>query len=96
MMSEEYYTMDEPTQEEKDEAVAEFASLMKWACSLSDRQKSFLMDGGWYNNAMKGYLIAAARNADFTEQQISDLLRGLSLAFSEHDKREAEQIYLKG
>ena len=94
-MSEEYI-MEVPTQEETERAMAKFAEQMKWANSLTAEQKDFLMDGGWYNNTVKGYLIAAARNADFNEKQISDLLRGLSQAFSDYNKVEAEQIYLKG
>lgn len=71
-----------------------FESLMEWAHSLSKQQIDFLCDGGWYNNAINGYLIAAARNIDMDEDQISNLLQGLYSAFDNLDKQDAEKLYL--
>lgn len=70
-----------------------FEELMSWASSLPKENINFLCDGGWYNNTIKGYLIASARNANFNEKQIKELLIGLKLAFSDYSKSEAEQIY---
>lgn len=81
-----------PTTEQEEQWKKEFAAMMKWANSLSEEQKDFFCDGGWYNNAIRGYLIAAARHADFTEKQIKELLGGLKWAFSEKSKRDAEKI----
>lgn len=81
-----------PTEEQKEQWKKEFAAMMQWANSLTEEQKAFLCDGGWYNNAIRGYLIAAAQYADFTEEQIKELLGGLRWAFSEKNKRDAEEI----
>lgn len=81
-----------PTAEEVEQARREFRELMQWANSLTDRQKEFLCNGGWYNNTIRGYLIAAAQYADFTDEQIKKLLGGLRWAFSEKNKRDAEEI----
>lgn len=81
-----------PTPEQEEEWRKDFAEKMKWANSLTDEQKDFLCDGGWYNNAIRGYVIAAARNADFSDDQIKELLGGLRWALSEKNKRDAEKI----
>ena len=81
-----------PTEEEMEQAKSEFRELMKWSKSLSDKQIDFLCNGGWYNNAIRGYLIASCRNAEFTDKQTKALLVGLNLALSEKNKAEAEKI----
>lgn len=81
-----------PTEGQKEQWKKEFAAMMQWANSLTEEQKAFLCDGGWYNNAIRGYLIAAAQYADFNEEQIKELLGGLRWAFSEKNKRDAEEI----
>ena len=70
----------------------EHEELMNWANSLSDKQLDFLCDGGWYNNTIRGYLISAAQNAEFSNEQIKELLNGLRLAFSLKNKEDAEKI----
>lgn len=82
----------EPTEEQKEEWRRDFEIMIQWANSLTKEQKAFLCDGGWYNNAIRGYLIAAARYADFTDEQIKELLGGLRWAFSEKNKADAEEI----
>ncbi len=89
-MSEEWIQL--PTEEQKEEWRRDFAEKMQWANSLTEEQKAFLCDGGWYNNAIRGYLIAAAQYADFSDEQIKKLLGGLRWAFSEKNKRDAEEI----
>ncbi|MBR4199963.1 MAG: ParB N-terminal domain-containing protein [Oscillospiraceae bacterium] len=67
--------------------------LLCWAQSLTQEQIDFLFNGGWYNNTLKGYVIAAAKDADFTDKQIEDLLTGVRFALSEKDKADAEKLY---
>ena len=81
-----------PTEEEKEQARAEFRELMKWSKSLSDKQIDFLCNGGWYNNAIRGYLIASCRNAKLSDEQTKEVLVGLNWALSEKNKAEAEKI----
>lgn len=70
------------------------AKLTKWAQGLSQEQLQFLLDGGWYNNTIKGYLLFSAEIADFTTEQQNMLLGGLRLALDRYDKKEAEHKYL--
>lgn len=84
-----------PTEEERQQHIKEHNELLKWALSLEKEKINFLMDGTFYNTAIKGYLIAAARNAKFNDEQIKDLLTGLSWAFDDIGKEEAEEIYNK-
>ena len=80
------------TEEEIEQIKANYVKNMKWAYSLSVEQKNFLMDGGWYNDAMRGYIIAAAQNADFSHEEIKRLLNGLRCALSDKNKEEAEKV----
>lgn len=82
------------TDEELESVAEKQGKLLRWAQSLSQEQINFLCDGGWYNNAIKGYLMSAAKAADFSGEQIKELLSGLDLAFDEIDKIKAEKIYM--
>lgn len=81
-----------PSEEEREQAKREFKELMHWSRTLSQAQIDFLCNSGYYNNTMRGYLIAAAQNAGFTPEQTKELLCGLSWALSDKDKAEADQI----
>lgn len=82
-----------PSEEETRELWKKQDELLKWAQSLTKEQIDFLCDGGWYNGTIKGYLIAAAREADFTDKQVNELLGGLRWAFSKKNKADADKIY---
>ena len=85
----------EPLSAEADKTPkANHKEMIKWADSLTQDQIDYLCNGGWYNNTMKGYLIAAAQEAGLSKQQIRDLLNGLRMALSEKDKSDAEKLYL--
>ena len=77
------------------EGVRKTVDLMNWAASLDKDQINYLCDGGWYNNTIKGYLIAAAQEADFSDEQIDELLNGMRMALSKNNKEAAEELYLK-
>ena len=68
--------------------------LIKWVKSVSQEQINYLLNGGWYNNAIKGYLMLAAEEASFTQEQINSLLGGMMKALSNYDKAAAENKYL--
>lgn len=82
-----------PTREEMQQQAEKEKELFKWAFSLDKEKINFLMNGTFYNTAVKGYLIAAAQNANFTHEQIQSLLDGLANAFDDIGKEEAEEIY---
>ena len=94
-MNNEQDTIIIPSEVEREKSWKRFITLYKWARSLSNEKVDFLCNAGWYNNTIYGYLIAAARMSEFSDEQISVLLRGLKHAFSEIDKSTAEKIYIK-
>ena len=95
--------ISDPVEEQK--AIEKHKSLLQWALSLTDEQKDFLFNAGFYNDTVKGYLIAAAINARSLEPdeekdkafltygQIKTLLSGLEWAFSEKNKAAADELY---
>lgn len=82
----------ETSTEEKIKAAKEFSECMAWAQSLTEKQIAFLCDGGWYNNTIEGYLILAAQEAGFTNEQIRTLKRGLKSALDWHSKADADKV----
>ena len=84
-----------PSDEEVRAAAEKQNELIQWAQSLTQEQINFLFDGGWYNRAIKGYLIAAAENADLSDEQVIDLKNGLSTALDTYNKKNAEELYMK-
>ena len=84
-----------PDKESVRDAIEEYKQLLSWAQGLSEKQLNFLCDGGWYNDTIKGYLISAATNAGFSEEQIRELLRGLRYSLDEKTKEDAEGVYMR-
>lgn len=68
-------------------------TLYKWANSLTEIQRDYLFNGGWYNHTVRSYLVAAALEADFTREQTKELLNGLRFAFSTKDKSDVEKLF---
>lgn len=83
-----------PSAEELEAAAENFEKLLRWAQSLSQEQIDFLLDNGWYQNAMKGYLLIAAEEAALTKEQKKSLLIGMVEAISNYNKSEAEKKYI--
>lgn len=54
-----------------------------------------IMDSGMYNDVIKGYLIEAMRNVDFSRQDIERALDGLRWAFDELCACDAFENYRK-
>lgn len=76
-------------QEQREHAIA----MMNWAQSLTKEQIDYICNGGWYNNAMRGYLITVARHCEMTREQINEMLQELSYVLDEMGKDSAEKIY---
>lgn len=83
-----------PSDEEERAAAEKFEKLLRWAQTVSQEQLDFLLDGGWYNSAMKGYLLIAAEEASLTKEQKKSLLVEFGDALSNYNKVEAEKKYL--
>lgn len=52
-----------------------------------------IMDSGMYNDAIKGYLIEAMRNVDFSREDIDKVLQGLRWALDELTASDAVDNY---
>lgn len=91
--SNEYISDELPSDDEIKTAAEKQAQLTKWAQNVTKEQLQFLLDGGWYNNAIKGYLLLAAEEADFSTEQKNMLMGGIRMALSKYDKDDAEKVY---
>ena len=91
--SNEYISDELPSDDEIKEAAEKQAQLTKWAQNVTKEQLQFLLDGGWYNNAIKGYILLAAEEANFTNEQKNMLMGGIRIALSKYDKDDAEKEY---
>ena len=69
--------------------------LMSAAVSIPKEVRYKLCDMGYYNDAMKGYLIAGMRSAGFTEAEISRAVLGMRRAHDELTAEEAEKVYME-
>ncbi len=67
--------------------------LMSQAVAVPKDVRTKLCDMGYYNDAMKGYLIAGMRNAGFSESDIRRAVLGMRSAHDELTSEEAERIY---
>lgn len=83
-----------PTREEMQAFWQHQRELDDWAHSLSAEQRNRLCDMGYYNDAMKGYALFAAREMSLTEDQSRELLRCFSYALDMMNKEEAERLYI--
>ena len=67
--------------------------LTSVALSIPEEVRYKLCDMGYYNDAMKGYLIAGMRRMGFTESEIRRVVRGMRSAHDELTAEEAERVY---
>lgn len=94
--TEESYITEIPSDDEVKAAAEKMHKLTKWAQGVSQEQLQFLLDGGWYNSAIKGYVLLAAEEVGFTDEQKNMLLGGIMKALSNYNKAAAEEKYLVG
>lgn len=70
--------------------------LMLRAVEVPEEVRYKLCDMGYYNDAMKGYLIKGMRNAGFSESEILKAVLGMRSALDELTAEEAERVYTEG
>ena len=70
--------------------------LMSAAVSVPEEIRYKLCDMGYYNDAMKGYLIAGMRRMGFSESEIRRAVLGMRSAHDELTAEEAERVYTEG
>lgn len=73
--------------------VKEELDLMSQAASVPKRVRVKMCDMGYYNDAMKGYMIAGMRRMGFSESEIRKAVLGMRSAHGELTAEEAERVY---
>lgn len=68
-------------------------ALMSEAASVPKEVRYKLCNMGYYNDAMKGYMIAGMRSAGFTDAEILKAVLGMRRAHDELTAEEAERVY---
>ena len=68
--------------------------LMVLAMRVPKEVRYELCDMGYYNDAMKGYMIHGMRKMGFTESDIRKAILGMRVALDEKTAEEAERIYV--
>ena len=83
--------MEKLTKREIETIVAEQNRLDYVASSLTAAERWHIMDMGYYNSAIKGYLLRAM--AGFDDEAISKVLGGLRWALDELSAEEAAKLW---
>lgn len=81
-------------EEEKQAAAARFKQLSQKAAQLTDEERNFIFDAGYYNSAVRGYLILAMKEAGFKKEDIRNALTGLHYAMDVASVAEAARVEL--
>lgn len=80
---------------ERNEIIEKFQELQRKAFALTHEERMGICDMGFYNDVIKGYLIAAMQNEGFSSDDIKRASKGLRRAFDEITAGEAAEIYKK-
>lgn len=67
--------------------------LRSMALGVQREVRYKLCDMGYYNDAMKGYMIAGMRRMGFAESEIRKAVLGMRAAHDELTAEEAEKVY---
>jgi hypothetical protein len=67
--------------------------LMAAAVAVPEEVRYKLCDMGYYNDAMKGYMIEGMRIMGFSESEIRRAVLGMRKAMDEKSAEEAEEVY---
>ena len=78
---------------DKREWVKREQELQSQAAGVPKEVRYKLCDMGYYNDAMKGYLITGMRMMGFTESEIRKAVLGMRKAMDEKTAEEAERVY---
>ena len=62
---------------------------------MNEAERMNLMDMGYYNECIKGYLVRAMQVAEFDREDIKKALNGMKYALDEITANEAAEEYRK-
>lgn len=85
--------MSKPSKEEIQAIMAEELRMDGMAQSMTEAERLHVMDMGFYNEAIKGYMVRAMKNADFSREDIAKALGGLRWALDDITAAEAAKEY---
>lgn len=77
----------------RDGGLRDEQAIMMVASSIPRDVRYRLCDMGYYNDAMKGYMIAGMRKMGFSESEIRKAVLGMRSAMDELTAEEAEKVY---
>ena len=80
--------------EERKATIEKHRRMEEKAFALTKEERLHLCDMGFFNDAIRGYLIQAMREADFQKEEIERALQGLRWALDSVDAAQAEKICL--
>ena len=83
------------TNDEIKDIVAEEQQRAAMIDSLTPAARMAIMDMGYYNDALRGYLIEAMKVAGFSRKEIDKALSGLHTVLDDTSAAEATQVYQK-
>lgn len=81
-----------PSEEEIQAAIKKDAELRRKAQSLTEEERFYLCDAGYYNDTIRGYLILAMKEAGFNRADIQKALSGLHWVMDITSAQEAAQV----
>ena len=84
-----------PTPEEKQASVDKIRAMEQKAHALTDEERMFICDMGFYNSVIKGYLIEAMSQAELSRDEIIRAIGGLKWALDDMTAAEAVKVYQK-
>lgn len=87
--------IEEISEEEKQAAAARYMRLSQKAAQLTEEERNFIFDAGYYNSAVHGYLILAMKEAGFEKDDIRNALTGLHYAMDIASVAEAATVELR-
>lgn len=94
-MDEKAVVIDAPTKEQIAETVRKVQEMQAKIQQLTEEERFFLCDSGYFNDTIRGYLIQAMKNADFSKEDIDKALGGLRWAFDDISASEAAEKWRK-
>ena len=86
-----------PSPEEKKAAIEKIRAMEQKVSTLTEEERMYICDMGFFNSVIKGYLIEAMKfaDADFSREDIESALRGLKSSFDSTSAAEAAEVYMK-
>lgn len=83
------------TKEEVQAIMAEELRMDAKAAELTEAERLHIMDMGYYNDALRGYLILAMQDAGFGPEDVTKALRAFHGVLDDTSAAEAAEVYRK-